>query len=98
MRRGVLAGSEIFWPTRNEIVVLDSKTGSQTRPPISLSPIVGGANLVASRGRLIVAGFDKRGEERVRPGRLRLELRVKLNRQVPRMIRDFGDFDELAVW
>ena len=56
MGRGVLAGSEIFWPTRNEILALDSKTGSQTRPPISLSPIVGGANLSASRGRSVGNG------------------------------------------
>src|SRR4029079_3112679 len=59
MGRGVIAGSEIFWPTRNEILAIDPKTGAQTRPPISLSPLVGGANLIASQGRLIVAGFDK---------------------------------------
>jgi outer membrane protein assembly factor BamB len=59
MGRGVIAGSDIFWPTRNEILVLDPKTGTQTRPPISLSPLAGGANLVASQGRLIVAGYDK---------------------------------------
>ena len=59
MGRGVIAGNEIFWPTRNEIFVIDPKTGAQTRPPISLSPLAGGANLVASQGRLIVAGYDK---------------------------------------
>jgi hypothetical protein len=59
MGRGVIAGSEIFWPTRNEILVIDPKTGAQTRPAISLSPLAGGANLAASRGRLIVAGYDK---------------------------------------
>jgi putative pyrroloquinoline-quinone binding quinoprotein len=59
MGRGVLAGNEIFWPTRTEILVIDPKTGSQTRSPISLSPLAGGANLAASSGRLIVAGYDK---------------------------------------
>jgi hypothetical protein len=59
MGRGVLCGSEIFWPTRDEIFVIDPNTGAQTRTPISLSPLVGGANLVASQGRVIVAGFDK---------------------------------------
>jgi cellulose synthase operon protein C len=59
MGRGVVAGNEIFWPTRTEITVIDPKTGAQTRAPISLSPLVGGANLVASQGRLIVAGYDK---------------------------------------
>ena len=57
MGRGVVAGNEIFWPTRNEILCIDPKTGAQTRPPISLSPLEGGANLVASQGRLIVAGL-----------------------------------------
>jgi hypothetical protein len=47
---------------------------------------------------VLVAGFDERCEEWVRPGRLRLEFRVKLDCQVPWMIRDFSDFDELAVW
>jgi outer membrane protein assembly factor BamB len=59
MGRGVVAGNEIFWPTRSDIFALDPKTGAQTRPPISLSPLTGGANLVASKGRLIIAGYDK---------------------------------------
>jgi outer membrane protein assembly factor BamB len=59
MGRGVLAGGEVFWSTRNEIFAIDSKTGGQTRPPIILSPLAGGANLVASQGRLIIAGYDK---------------------------------------
>jgi outer membrane protein assembly factor BamB len=59
MGRGVVAGNEIFWPTRNEILVLNPKTGAQTRAPINLSPLTGGANLAASQGRLIVAGYDK---------------------------------------
>jgi hypothetical protein len=59
MGRGVVAGNEIFWPSRNEIYVLDVKTGGQTRPPIKLAPLSGGANLVAVQGRLIVAGYDQ---------------------------------------
>jgi outer membrane protein assembly factor BamB len=59
MGRGLIAGSEIFWPTRTAIYVLDPKNGSQTRSPISLTPLAGGANLAASRGRLVVAGYDK---------------------------------------
>ena len=31
MGRGVVAGNEIFWPTRTEIYVIDPKTGAQTR-------------------------------------------------------------------
>jgi outer membrane protein assembly factor BamB len=59
MGRGVVAGSEVFWPTRNEILVIDAKTGAQNRQPISLAPLAGGANLAVSRHRLIVAGHDK---------------------------------------
>jgi hypothetical protein len=59
MGRGIVAGNEIFWPTRNEILVLEPKSGAKTRPPINLSPLTGGANLIATQGRLIVAGFDK---------------------------------------
>jgi cellulose synthase operon protein C len=58
MGRGVVAGNEIFWPTRNEIYVIDPRTGAQRRSPIRLSPLTGGANLAVSRGRLIVAGYD----------------------------------------
>jgi cellulose synthase operon protein C len=59
MGRGVIAGNEIFWPTRNQILVLDPRTGAPTRPPLDLSPLTGGANLVVSQGRLIIAGYDK---------------------------------------
>jgi len=57
--RGVVAGNEVFWPTRDAIYVMDAKTGAQTRPPINLAPLAGGANLAVSRGRLIAAGYDK---------------------------------------
>jgi outer membrane protein assembly factor BamB len=59
MGRGLIAGNEVFWPTRTAIYTLDPKNGSQTRSPISLAPLSGGANLAASRGRLVVAGYDK---------------------------------------
>ncbi len=59
MGRGVVARNEIFWPTRNEIYVVDPNSGAQTRPPLSLAPLTGGANLAVSKGRLIAAGYDK---------------------------------------
>lgn len=59
MGRGLIAGSEVFWPTRTAIYVLDPKSGGQTRSPISLAPLAGGANLAASRGHLVIAGYDK---------------------------------------
>ncbi len=60
MGRGLVAGEEVYWPTRNEIYVLHALTGRQTRTPISLRGISdGGANLVAANGRLIAAGHDK---------------------------------------
>jgi outer membrane protein assembly factor BamB len=60
MGRGLVAGNEIFWPTRTEIYALDTETGARTRSPISLSSVSDcGANLAVAGGRLIVAGYDK---------------------------------------
>src|SRR5262245_55337781 len=41
--------------------------------------------------------LDEAREERVRPRRLRLELRVELHRQEPGVARQLGDLDEAAV-
>jgi outer membrane protein assembly factor BamB len=60
MGRGLVAGDEIFWPTRNEIYVIHGVTGARSRTPIRLGAISdGGANLAAANGRLLVAGHDK---------------------------------------
>jgi outer membrane protein assembly factor BamB len=60
MGRGVLAGDEVFWPTRHEIYVIHGVTGARSRAPIPLGAISDcGANLAAASGRLIVAGYDK---------------------------------------
>lgn len=60
MGRGLVAGNEVFWPTRTEIYAVDVETGARTRSPISLSPVGnGGANLSAVEGRLLIAGYDK---------------------------------------
>jgi outer membrane protein assembly factor BamB len=60
MGRGVVAGDEIFWPTRNEIYVIHGVTGAQSRAPVPLGAISDcGANLAAAAGRLVVAGPDK---------------------------------------
>jgi hypothetical protein len=60
MGRGVVAGAEIFWPTRREIYAVDVATGTRTRAPISLQLLGnGGANLAVGGGRLIAAGADK---------------------------------------
>src|SRR6267143_3142093 len=48
--------------------------------------------------RPVLAGRTNEGcEERVRHQRLRLELRVELATQEPRMIRNFNDLDEVLV-
>src|SRR5262249_37308700 len=50
-------------------------------------------------GRLVlVRRADERGKQRMRPRRLRLELGMELNREVPRMTRQLGDLHELSVW
>jgi outer membrane protein assembly factor BamB len=60
MGRGVVAGDEIFWPTRKEIYVIHGVTGAQSRAPVPLGAISDcGANLAAAAGRLVVAGPDK---------------------------------------
>jgi hypothetical protein len=60
MGRGIVAGLEVFWPTRSEIYVIHGVTGQRTRRPIQLGAISeSGANLAAAHGRLIVAGRDK---------------------------------------
>lgn len=58
--RGLLAGSRIYWPTRNEIQVLDQRTGVLSEPPIKLMEFyrTSGGNLVAADGYLIVAQGD----------------------------------------
>jgi len=58
--RGLIAGGEVFWPTRSEIYVLEPGSGARTRAPISISSISdSGANLASAAGYLIVAGYDK---------------------------------------
>jgi hypothetical protein len=60
MGRGLVAGDEVFWPTRSEIYVIHGVTGARSRVPISLGAISNsGANLAAAQGRLLVAGYDK---------------------------------------
>jgi hypothetical protein len=60
MGRGVVAGNEVFWPTRSEIYAIHCVTGAQSRPRIPLGAISDcGANLASANGRLIVAGHDK---------------------------------------
>ena len=39
MGRGLVAGDEVFWPTRNEIYVIHAMTGGQSRNPIPLGTI-----------------------------------------------------------
>jgi hypothetical protein len=60
MGRGLVAGNEIFWPTRHEIYVVDAASGARSRPPISLASVGDcGANLAAAAGYLVAAGRDK---------------------------------------
>jgi outer membrane protein assembly factor BamB/tetratricopeptide (TPR) repeat protein len=58
--RGLLAGDYIYWPTLNEIQVLDQRTALRAEPPIKLFETyrTKGGNLVAGDGYLIVAQQD----------------------------------------
>jgi cellulose synthase operon protein C len=58
--RGLLAGDFIYWPTQNEIQVLDQRSGLRTEAPIKLleNYHTRGGNLAAGDGYLIVAQAD----------------------------------------
>ncbi len=58
--RGLLAGDSIYWPTQNEIQVLDQRTGLRADVPIKLQETyhTKGGNLIAGDGYLIVAQSD----------------------------------------
>ena len=59
--RGLLAGDSIYWPTKTEIYVLDQASGAPgLREPIRLMQDygVGGGNLAAGDGYLVVAQKD----------------------------------------
>jgi len=51
-----------------------------------------------ARALVPVARLHEAREQRMRLQRLRLELRMKLHREVPRVVRQLRDFHELAVW
>ncbi len=54
--RGILAGSHVYWPTRDRIYVFDQRGPQQTRQPIDLAPLgLTGGNLVISRDVLLIA-------------------------------------------
>jgi hypothetical protein len=58
--RGVLAGSEIYWPTRERIYVFDQGSGRQMRQPIELAALgTQGGNLVIQDGVMLVASVDE---------------------------------------
>ena len=61
MGRGVVAGNEIFWPTRNEIYVdrRPSPARARARPSASAPSATAAPTSPPPNGRLIVAGYDK---------------------------------------
>ncbi|WP_406696671.1 PQQ-binding-like beta-propeller repeat protein [Singulisphaera sp. Ch08] len=58
--RGVLAGDRIYWPTKNEIHILDQASGLRADPSIKLQESfrTTGGNLAVGDGYLIVAQAD----------------------------------------
>ena len=53
--------------------------------------------MLACQDLPLVAGFDESSEQRVRRERLRFELRMELDRDVPGMRRQLDDLDEFPV-
>lgn len=58
--RGVLAGTQVYWPTRDRIYVFDQGGPQPTRQPIELAPLgLTGGNLVIARDLLLIAAADR---------------------------------------
>lgn len=58
--RGVLAGREVYWPTRERIYVFDQETGRQVRQPIELAALgLQGGHLVVADDVLLIASVDE---------------------------------------
>jgi hypothetical protein len=58
--RGILAGSLVYWPTRNCLYVFDQRFPNPVRQPVELSTLnAGGGNLVVAEGSLIIAGAER---------------------------------------
>jgi outer membrane protein assembly factor BamB len=58
--RGVVAGNQIYWPTRDKIYVVDAITGQQRRKPIDIAELsTSGGNLIAADGCLLLSTPDK---------------------------------------
>lgn len=54
--RGIMAGNDVLWPTRDEIYAFDQKTGTRTGDPILLRPRgAGGGNLIVHGKYLLIA-------------------------------------------
>ena len=71
-------------------------TGPRRRSTPRLCAVVSSA--APRDARLVpVARLDEAREQRMRLQRLRLELRMELHRQVPRVAGQLRDLDELAV-
>ena len=80
--RGLLAEDEIYWPTREELIIVEQATGAlRRRIPLKVQHQVTGGNLVIAGGMLLVAEANRLvafGEY----GRLKQKLRERLS-QVP---------------
>ena len=58
--RALLAGNELFWPTRDRVFCLNPATGRFTRPAMNLGPLGSeGANLFRAGNQLVIAGPEK---------------------------------------
>jgi len=57
--RGILAGSDVWWPTRERIYLFDQRTGRMRREIQLLPRGATGGNLVVAAGRLLIVGADE---------------------------------------
>ena len=58
--RGLLAGDQVWWPTHEQIFVLDQASGRLARQPIELAGLgLTGGNLVIAGQTLLIAAADR---------------------------------------
>jgi outer membrane protein assembly factor BamB len=58
--RGVLAGGEIYWPTRDRVYVFDAEKAVPSQEPIPLNVYhADGGNLLAIKGYFLIAASDR---------------------------------------
>jgi outer membrane protein assembly factor BamB len=79
--RGLLVEDQIYWPTREEIVVIDQRNGRMTRQPINLRAKGGTGGNLAIAGDLLLIAEANRLVAYTEFGRLKKRSRIDISAQ-----------------